>query len=243
MTYIDGFVLAVPTANKAAYEAHARAGAALLAASGAGRQTEGWGDDVPHGTLTDFHRAVQATPDETVVFSWIEYPDKAARDTVGGRVMAAPEMEELAATMPFDGKRMIHGGFEVMLDTGSPSDATGYIDGFLMVVQDRAAYAAMAEKAAVVFREHGATRIVEAWGHDVPDGAVTSFARATHLQDGETLVFSWCEWPSKAVRDAGMAATMADERMQTPWDALPFDGKRMIHGGFAVLDIRPAPHA
>lgn len=235
MTYVDGFVVAVPTDKRDAYQDHATQGWALLKAAGATRNCEGWSDDVPHGTLTDFHRAVQATADETVVFSWIEYPDKAARNAVATRIMADPKMEDLAATMPFDGSRMIYGGFEVVIDTGTPSPAGGYIDGFLMVVKDRAAYFELAERAEAVFRDHGATRVVEAWGDDVPVGKVTGFPQAVQLQDGETVVFSWVEWPSKAVRDTGMAATMADERMQTAPEDMPFDGKRMIYGGFAKL--------
>nr|WP_243848448.1 DUF1428 domain-containing protein [Sphingomonas insulae] len=93
----------------------------------------------------------------------------------------------------------------------------------------------MAMRAEAVFRDHGATRVVEAWGDDVAAGKVTGFPQALHLQDGETVVFSWIEWPSKAVRDAGMAKVMADARMQMPPDAMPFDGKRMVYGGFALL--------
>ncbi len=235
MTYVDGFVVAVPTGKRDAYREHAAKGWAMLNAAGATRNCECWGDDVPHGTLTDFHRAVQATADETVVFSWIEYPDKATRNAVAARIMADPKMEELAATMPFDGRRMIYGGFDMLVETGAPSPDDGYVDGFLMVVKDRAAYVAMAERAEIVFRDHGATRVVEAWGDDVPAGKVTGFPQAVQLQDGETVVFSWVEWPSKAVRDTGMAATMADERMQTAPEDMPFDGKRMVYGGFAKL--------
>ena len=75
--------------------------------------------------------------------------------------------------------------------------------------------------------------MVECWGDDVPDGKVTDFRRAVQAEDGETVVFSWIEWPSKAVRDAGMAKLMADPRMQS--NDMPFDGKRMIYGGFATL--------
>ena len=75
--------------------------------------------------------------------------------------------------------------------------------------------------------------MVECWGDDVPDGKVTDFRRAVQAEDGETVVFSWIEWPSKAVRDAGMAKLMADPRMQS--NDPPFDGKRMIYGGFATL--------
>ncbi|WP_276508890.1 DUF1428 domain-containing protein [Sphingomonas insulae] len=130
---------------------------------------------------------------------------------------------------------MIYGGFEVVVDTGATSPDTGYIDGFLIPARDKQAYLAMAMRAEAVFRDHGATRVVEAWGDDVAAGKVTGFPQALHLQDGETVVFSWIEWPSKAVRDAGMAKVMADARMQMPPDAMPFDGKRMVYGGFALL--------
>jgi uncharacterized protein YbaA (DUF1428 family) len=116
MPYIDGFVLAVPTANRQAFIEHARKANSVFIEQGATRVFECWGDDVPPGQVTDFRKAVQATDDETVLFSWIEWPDKATRD----RVFA--KMEELSKTddrvnpeknpMPFDGKRMIFGGFE-----------------------------------------------------------------------------------------------------------------------------------
>lgn len=115
MAYIDGFVIAVPTANKDKFIKHATDADNIFIEHGATRVLECWGDDVPDGKLTDFRRAVQAKDDETVVFSWIEWPDKATRDKIMGR------MEELMKTdsrmnpennpMPFDGKRMIYGGF------------------------------------------------------------------------------------------------------------------------------------
>ena len=111
-----------------------------------------------------------------------------------------------------------------------------YVDGFLVPVpNDREAdYRALAERMAPLFREHGATRMVEGWGDDVPDGKLTDFPMAVKLQPGETVVFSWIEWPSKAVRDAGMAKVMADPRMQ-PGEDMVFDGQRMVFGGFRVL--------
>lgn len=110
-----------------------------------------------------------------------------------------------------------------------------YIDGFLVPVrnENKDAYRAMAEKTAVLFREYGATRVVEAWGDDLPDGKVTDFKRAVNGLEGETTVFSWVEWPDKAARDAGIKMMMEDPRM-TEMDG-PFDGQRMIAGGFAVL--------
>lgn len=110
-----------------------------------------------------------------------------------------------------------------------------YIDGFVVPVPNhkRDAYRALAEKAQVVFKEHGALRYVEAWGDDVPDGKLTSFPMAVKAEPDETVVFSWIEWPSREARDAGMKAVMADERMPQDMSAMPFDGKRMIYGGFA----------
>ena len=113
MAYVDGFVAAVPAANKQAYTEHAREAAVLFKEWGATRIVENWGSDIPAGKQTDFMRAVAAKPDEVIVFSWIEYPDKATRDAVGQKMMSDPRMQ--AMKMPFDGARMIYGGFETLL--------------------------------------------------------------------------------------------------------------------------------
>jgi uncharacterized protein YbaA (DUF1428 family) len=86
-----------------------------------------------------------------------------------------------------------------------------------------------------VFREHGALRVVEAWGDDVPDGKVTDYKRATKAEQGENVVYSFIEWPSKEARVAGWAKVMADERMKPDHDNMPFDGKRMFWGGFSPI--------
>jgi len=85
-----------------------------------------------------------------------------------------------------------------------------------------------------VVRDHGATRVVEAWGDYLPDGKVTDFKGAVKAEADEKTVFSWVEWPDKATRDAGMAKVMADERMK-PGDSMPFDGQRIVYGGFAPV--------
>jgi uncharacterized protein YbaA (DUF1428 family) len=114
MSYVDGFVAAVPAANQAAYLAHAKQALQLFKEYGAMRMVECWGDDVPAGERTDFRRAVQAREDEVVLFSWIEWPSKEIRDAGMQKIMADPRMKEM--TMPFDGQRMIYGGFRPILD-------------------------------------------------------------------------------------------------------------------------------
>lgn len=118
MSYIDGFVLAVPTANKQKFTDHANLGDASFIELGATRVLECWADDVPDGKLTDFRKAVQAKDDETVVFSWIEWPDKATRDAAFAKMMdgSDPRMDPEKNPMPFDGKRMIFGGFTPLVD-------------------------------------------------------------------------------------------------------------------------------
>jgi uncharacterized protein YbaA (DUF1428 family) len=120
MSYIDGFVIAVPTSNKQEFIDHAKKAGSVFKELGATRILECWGNDVPEGKLTDFRKAVQAKEDETVVFSWIEWPDKATRDAAMAR------MDELMKTddrlnpaknpMPFDGKRLIYGGFTPVVE-------------------------------------------------------------------------------------------------------------------------------
>ena len=110
MPYIDGFVLAVPNANRQAFVVHATTFDTILLEFGATKVLECWQDDVPDGKLTDYRRAVQATADESVVFSWIEWPDKATRDIGMEKFMHDPRVPH-TGDMPFDGKRMIFGGF------------------------------------------------------------------------------------------------------------------------------------
>ncbi len=112
-----------------------------------------------------------------------------------------------------------------------------YVDGFVAAVPtaNRDQYRAHAEKIASLFKQHGALKVVECWGDDVPDGKLTSFPMAVKRKEDETVVFSWITWPSRQVRDQGMKKVMDDPRMQPGANPAPFDGKRMIYGGFETL--------
>ena len=119
MAYVDGFVMAVPTATKQKFIDHAKELDPICSELGATRVVECWGDDVPAGKVTDFQRSVQATDEETVVFSWVLWPDKATRDAGMKRMMDDPRMDPANNPMPFDGKRMIFGGFVPIVDVGA----------------------------------------------------------------------------------------------------------------------------
>ena len=124
MSYIDGFVIAVPTANKQKFFDHAKLGDSVFIDLGARRVIEFWGDDLQDGEVTDFRKAVRAQDDETVVFSWIEWPDKATRDSAMKKMSewmdnpekADPRMDPAKNPMPFDGKRLIYGGFAPLVE-------------------------------------------------------------------------------------------------------------------------------
>jgi uncharacterized protein YbaA (DUF1428 family) len=233
MAYVEGFVLAVPADKKEAYRKHAADALPLFKEFGVTRMVETWGDDVPDGKLTDFKRAVKAKPDEVVVFSWFEYPDKAARNKANEKMMSDPRMKSMGEGMPFDGKRMIIGGFDSIVDERG-SGKTGYVDGFLVAVPtaNKEAYRSLAARMATKFKEYGAVRVVEAWGDDVPDGKVTDYKGAVQAKPDEKIVYSFVEWPSKQTRDDGWKKMMAEEPKP---DSMPFDGKRMVYGGFSPI--------
>jgi uncharacterized protein YbaA (DUF1428 family) len=240
MTYFEGFIAPVPEANKDAYRQHARDFATITQEFGVKRTLETWADDVPDGKVTDFKKAVNAEPGETIVFSVFEYPSKAERDAATEKFRSDPRMKDMGANMPFDGKRMIMGGFDAIVEEGSAGG--GYTDGFVVPVPEgkRDAYRELASKMAKEFRKHGANRVVEAYGDDLSRGQVTDFYRAVKAEDGEGVVFSFIEWPDKAVRDEAWKAIMADESLRPDGD-MPFDGKRMFWGGFEnILDTAEA---
>lgn len=230
MTYFEGFIVPVPEANKDAFTRHANALSADLGECGVRRQVEAWGRDLPEGKTTDFRKSVDAKPDETVVFAWFEYPDREARDRANERMRSNSEMGH---DVPFDTKRMILGGFQAIVEEGSGSG--GFIDGIVVPVPtgSRGDYARLAKENAKVFLEYGALRVVETLGDDVPHGKLTDFFRAVNAEPGETVAFSFIEWPDRATRDQSWQKIMQDQRMQHGGGV--FDGKRMFWGGFETV--------
>ena len=241
MTYFEGFIAPVPEANKNAYRKHATEFASLSPEFGIGRHVEAWDSDVPEGKVTDFRKAVDAKPDEKIVLAFFEYPNRQARDAANEKFMSDPRMAEMGKNMPFDGKRMIVGVFKAIVEEGSAG--CSYTDGFVVPVPEAKtdAYQQLASKMAKVFRQHGATRVIEAIGDDVPKGQVTDFYRAVKADEGEGVVFSFIEWPDKQTRDEAWAKIMADESLRPQGD-MPFDGKRMFWGGFdKIVDTAEQP--
>jgi uncharacterized protein YbaA (DUF1428 family) len=240
MTYFEGFVAAVPGANRDTYRQHASDFAPIGQEFGIRRHLEAWESDVPEGKVTDFRKAVDAKPDEKIVFSFFEYPSKAERDAANEKFMSDPRMKDFGANMPFDGKRMIMGGFDAIVEEGSERGA--YVDGFVVPVPTpkREAYRELAAKMAKVFRQHGAARVIEAFGDDVSKGKVTDFYRAVKAEEGEGVVYSFIEWPDKATRDEAWKKIMADESLK-PQGEMPFNPQRMFWGGFEkILDTAEA---
>jgi len=235
MTYVEGFVLAVPAANKETYRAMALEAVALFKEFGATRLVENWGDDIPDGEINGFKRAAKAKPDEVVMFSWIEYPDRAARDAANQKLHSDPRTKDgPPKEMPFDGQRMFFAGFAPIVEhktDGKP----GYVDGSLVAVPTarKEEYRAWAEKAAAALRAEGALRVVEAWGDDVPDGKVTDFKRAVQARPDETVVYCWIEWPSKDIRDVAWQKLQSSGRFKA--EDTPFESARRVYGGFMPI--------
>ncbi len=236
MTYIQGFVIAVPEANKQAFRDHAAECAQVFSEYGAVRTVETWGDDLRDGERTDFKRAVNAEPDEAVVFAWIEHSSKAILTNGFEKSMSDPRMQALGEQTLYDGQRMIFGGFELVVDEGNAQGAT-YIDGMLApAVDDKDEFIRKSKVFADFVLAMGALRVVDCWEDDVPEGKVTDLRQAVAAEPGETIIMGWIEWPSRAVRDATWASLMEDERMGP--DVMAFDPQRMINGGFEVtVDI------
>lgn len=234
MTYISGFVAAVPAANKDAFIAHAKAGWPWFQKRGALRMVECLGEDVKHGRQTDFYRATQAAEDEVPLFSWVEWPDRETCDAAWASMENGTDLPEMPA-MPFDGKRMFWGGFTPIVEVGE-SRPGSYVQGFVLAAPEekKQAYIDMAQSATEMFRRLGATWQVECWGTDVPHGTQTDFYRATQAKDGEVPLFSWIEWPDRATCD-NAARQMESEMAGMEMPSMPFDGMRMFWGGFTPV--------
>ena len=116
MTYVDVMMAGVPTSNKEMYREHSEKAARVFKRHGALSYMECWGDEVPEGKTNSMHTAVLRKPDETVVLSWVTWPSKAVRNAGMPRVMGDPDMPSGVEHMPFDGKRMIFGGFEALVE-------------------------------------------------------------------------------------------------------------------------------
>jgi len=236
MSYVMGFVTPVSADNKQAYIDFANQTVAYFKDLGAVRLVEAWGEDVSKGKMTDFYKAVNAEDGEAIVYAFQMFPDKATADAAGEKMMNDPAMADMGDKMPFDGARMIYAGFQTLADLRAEGQ-TGFIDGSVIAVPtaSKAEYAASIESYFDLFKEHGAVRLVEAWGDNVPDGKVTDFKRAVAAKPDETVVMSWIEWPSREVRDLAWEKLYADPRMQQA--EATYDESRRIYGGFVpVLD-------
>ena len=112
-----------------------------------------------------------------------------------------------------------------------------YVDGVVAAVPtaNKEKYIEFAKEMAVVFKEYGALKVVDTWEDDVPNGEVTSFPLAVQKQEDESVAFSWIVWPSKEARDEGWKSSMDDPRMHPEKNPMPFDGKRLIYGGFDLV--------
>lgn len=112
-----------------------------------------------------------------------------------------------------------------------------YVDGFVAAVptKNKEKWIKHAKRASIVFMEYGALKVVECWGDDVPEGEKTSFPMAVKCKEDETVIFSWIVWPSKQVRDSGIKKAMEDDRLSAEQNPMPFDGKRLIYGGFEIV--------
>ncbi len=236
MVYISAALIAAPTPGQAPYVAFAREMAPMIRQLGAQRVVDAWGDDVPEGKRTDMRRAVELQPDETPVFSWIEFPDAETAAACMGAMSAPPEEGAPPLEMPFDGSRMIYGGFEPVSErgAGAPGAPGAYVDAALFPAPSdaREAYAARAGRLADAILAAGALRCFDGWGAYVPEGKRTDMRRAVALAPGETVALGFIEWPSKAVRDAAWGKLMSDPVFAG--DAVG-DMGRAIFGGFAPL--------
>ncbi|RRH71479.1 DUF1428 domain-containing protein [Falsigemmobacter faecalis] len=235
MNCYTGSLIAVPLTSRAAYLELSRASWPLIRKQGARRIVEAWGVDIPKGKINDLPGAVQATEEEAVAFSFVEWPDAATAATAWEAMAADPAMAALPE-MPFDGSRMIMGTFEAILTAGTDR-GMGWLQGFVLAVPEsaKARYTALARRVwEEEFRPNGCLGTVETWGRDVPHGQKTDFWRATLARPGEVPLFSWTAWADRETCDAATSA-MSSGNGEERYGEMPFDPQRMIWGGFEVI--------
>ena len=234
MTCITGFIAAVPTANRDAFITHADLAASAFLDHGLSAAMEGWGEDVPVGEAHSFPKAVLAEAGESVIFSFYRWPDRDAQERGFQAAMDDPRVDPARNPMPFDGRRVIWGHFEPLLELGAPRPG-GFFDGFVIPVPRAARddFAAYARACDPVFLEHGASWVAECWELDIPDGKITDFRRAVAARPDEAVVFAWVQWPDRNARDEGNAGIYTDPRLSG--QSCPFDMTRMIWGGFTPV--------
>lgn len=237
MTYFQGFIIPVPETNKEAYRKMAQDVAPFFTDYGALRTVECWGDNVPQGKTTDMFGAVDAEEDENIVFSWIDWESKQACDEAAERMTKDKRMED-PGEMPFDGKRMIYSGFELLGENGTKG-STGYVQGYVAPVEKgkREPFAQMCATMRKIAVDSGALHAVDGWADVIEDGRLTDFKRAVKAEAGEAVAFGFVEWPTKEAYEHGSAKMREDKRMLPSGADMPVDGKRMIFGEFDVLIV------
>lgn len=243
MTFFQGFVVPVPSDKKEAYRQMAAEAAPLFEEFGARRIVECWGDDVPRGEITDMYGAVEAVEGENLVFAWIDWDSEEACAQAHDEMMKDERMQEPPSGMPFDGKRMIFAGFEQIGVKGDGGE-TGYLQAYVApaAIGEREAYSEMMATIRDIAVDAGALRAVDGWSDRIEDGKLTDFKRAVKAEEGEAVAVGFTEWSSKAAAQRGLAKMRDDSRMPPPGSDMPFDGQRMIFGGFVPIVSRSRPH-
>lgn len=237
MSYIDGFLIAVKKDRMDEYKAMAELGRTVWMEHGATSYFEAVGDDIPYGKVTSFPRAVMAEDDETVIFSAVVYPSKEVRDACMKKVFEDERMKGQMDQMPFDGKRMIFGGFEAIVAADTLDAKVGYVEGFVLPVEAAKLdlFRQLVRDSASIWTDMGALSICEGVADDAPVGELTSFPRSVQMKEDETVAFAYVTYETREQREAVMAKIMADERVQKMMEPMPVDGQRMIFGGFRTI--------
>lgn len=238
MVYVQGMLAPIAETQKDAFTAAARKAAPVFKQAGALAVVDAWGFDLPAGKHNDFRTAVKAEDGETVIFSYIVWPDKSAGETGMETAMQDPFFQSGEFASGMDMKRMIFGGFEPAFSVGAFVGVGEILDGFLCPVRhdQKQIYIDYAEKAwPLFFSNHGAAATYECAGVDVPDGEITSMPMAVMKKPDEMVMFTWMTWPTKEVRDEAAKVMFTDEKAIEEIGEMPYDGSRMIYGTFQIV--------